>query len=270
MQGPERQDRDDLTLLAEAARAAGEIALRYWQNDPKAWEKSEGAGPVTEADLEIDKMLARDLQAARPSYGWLSEESQDDPARLAAKRGFIVDPIDGTRAFMDGSGDFSHALAVVEDGLVRAAVVYLPAVGRLYAAARDGGALCNETPLRISGHAEEAGARILTTKVNFEPRYWPHGAPPVSRHFRSSLAYRLALVGEGRYDGMLTFRPTWEWDSAAGSLIAAEAGAKVCDREGQDLRFNRPDPRSAGVFAGSRALVDKFMARLSGQTGLTA
>lgn len=262
-------DRDDLALLIDAARAAGDIALRYWQNNPKAWEKSEGAGPVTEADLEIDLILSRDLQAARPSYGWLSEESQDGPARLLARRGFIVDPIDGTRAFMDGSGDFSHALAVVEDGLVRAAVVYLPAVDRLYAATLGGGAFCNGSPMSASHHAEEEGARILTTKVNFEPRYWPHGAPLVSRHFRSSLAYRLALVGEGRYDGMLTFRATWEWDSAAGSLIAAEAGAKVCDRDGQPLTFNRPDPRSAGVFAGSQALVDKFMARLSGQTGLT-
>ncbi|MCV2876221.1 3'(2'),5'-bisphosphate nucleotidase CysQ [Rhodobacteraceae bacterium XHP0102] len=263
-------DRDDLALLTEAARAAGDVALRYWQNNPRAWEKSEGAGPVTEADLEIDRLLSRDLKAARPSYGWLSEESQDGPARLSARRGFIIDPIDGTRAFMDGSGDFSHALAVVEDGRVRAAVVYLPAVDRLYAATLGGGAFCNDRPLSASRHAEEEGARILTTKVNFEPRYWPHGAPSVSRHFRSSLAYRLALVGEGRYDGMLTFRPTWEWDSAAGSLIAAEAGAKVCDRDGLPLTFNRPDPRSAGVFAGSQALVDKFMARLSGQTGLTA
>ena len=103
---------DDLSLLERAAREAGEIALRYWRRDPQVWDKADGAGPVTEADLAVNAHLEQMLRAARPDYGWLSEESPDDPARLAAGHCFVIDPIDGTRAFIDGLAGFSHSLAI--------------------------------------------------------------------------------------------------------------------------------------------------------------
>lgn len=112
---------DDLALLDAAARAAGAIALRYWRRSPETWDKGDGAGPVSEADLAIDRMLAADLRAARPDYGWLSEESADEPGRLGAARTFIIDPIDGTRAFLDGTPDFAVSLAVADAGRVTAA-----------------------------------------------------------------------------------------------------------------------------------------------------
>ncbi|MCW3783828.1 3'(2'),5'-bisphosphate nucleotidase CysQ [Defluviimonas salinarum] len=240
----------DLDLLTEAARAAGAIARRFFRASPGIWHKPGGAGPVTEADLEVNRMLHAELGAARPGYGWLSEETPDDPARLGTERTFIIDPIDGTRAFIEGDTSFAHSLAVAEDGRITAAVVYLPMKDMLYAATAAGPATLNGTPIRASVKTGAEGATLLTAKPNLASEHWKDGTPPpFQRKFRASLAWRLCLVAEGRYDAMLTLRPSWEWDIAAGDLIARQAGATVTDRKGLPLRFNAADPRTAGVIA---------------------
>jgi myo-inositol-1(or 4)-monophosphatase len=251
----------DLALLIEAAHMAGEIALRHFEGDRAATEKPGDQGPVTEADLEVDRALRAMLLAERPDYGWLSEESEDDPARLAAARVFVVDPIDGTRAFIEGGKAWSHSLAVVEKGRAVAAVVHLPRLMRTYSAAAGKGALRNGAPIRASGHQDLAGARVLLNATQLAPEFWPGGVPPVERHFRSSIAYRLCLAGEGRFDGMVTFRETWEWDCAAGDLVAREAGAAVTDRRGESLLFNKPRPTLRGVIAAAPGLHQGLLER---------
>lgn len=240
----------DLALLNDAAREAGEIALGFWREDPQVWDKG-GDDPVSEADFAVDTHLKERLLAARPDYGWVSEETVDDPARLQAKRVFIVDPIDGTRAFVAGEKTWAHSLAVVEAGNVIAACVFLPVREKMYLSELGQGATLNGTPLQASNRAGLDGATVLSPKVSFRDEHWKNGPPPVERHFRPSLAYRLALIGEGRFDAMLTLRPSWEWDIAAGALIAEEAGAKVTDRHGETLTFNSPARQTAGVIAAS-------------------
>ncbi len=242
----------DLGLLVEAARAAGEVALGYARRGYTVEDKGGGAGPVTEADFAVDTLLRDTLTAARPGHGWLSEETEDSADRLACDSVFVVDPIDGTRAFVDGGKDWSHSLAIVRNGVPVAAVVYLPRRDLLFAAEAGGGATLNGVPIRASGAGFD-GASVLANRWTFEAKYWRR-PPPVKRHFRSSLAYRLCLVAEGRFDAMATLRPTWHWDIAAGALIAAEAGATVTDRTGAPLRFNTPDPRSPGTLAGGTAV----------------
>lgn len=249
MQAPEA----DLALLIEAAEAAGEIALRHFRNDPEVWHKPDDAGPVTEADLEVDAYLRATLTAARPDYGWLSEETEDDPARLNAERVFIVDPIDGTRAYIEGQDSWSHSLAIAENGRVTAGLVFLPVKGVSYSAVLGQGAFRNGEALTTSGRAQLAGSDILATRPNMEPQHW-RVLPQIARHHRPSLAYRFCLVAEGRYDAMLTLRDAWEWDIAAGSLIAAESGAVVTDRLNQPLQFNMPDPASNGVITANPLL----------------
>jgi myo-inositol-1(or 4)-monophosphatase len=187
--------------------------------------------------------------AARPGYGWLSEETPDDPARLDCENVFIVDPIDGTRAFVAGEESFAHALAVARRGRVTAGVVFLPALDRLYCASDGSAALGDGRPIRASTRGALDGAQVLTTKATLAPEKWPGGVPGVERHFRASLAWRLCLAAEGRFDGMLTLRDTWEWDIAAASLIAERAGVVVTDRHGAPLRFNTPAARAEGVLA---------------------
>jgi myo-inositol-1(or 4)-monophosphatase len=243
----------DLALLTQAARAAGEIALRYWQNTPAVWEKGD-QGPVTEADIAVNDMLKSTLRAARPSYGWLSEETPDDGARLQCEDVFIIDPIDGTRAFIAGEPYFAHSLAVAHRGEVVAAAVYLPAKDLLFTASHDAPAMLDGMAISATSTRLQDGANILTPKANLLPDFWQGAPPAFQRSFRASLAYRLCLVAEGRHDGMLTFRPTWEWDIAAGALIASKAGARVTDRHGQALRFNNATPQTAGVLAANPAL----------------
>ena len=257
----------DLALLTAAAEAAGEIARSHFGRGPAAWDKGAGQGPVSEADLEIDLMLRDRLLAARPGYGWLSEESADDPARLASDAVFIVDPIDGTRAFLEGQKGFAHALAVARGGKVTAAVVHLPLLERTYTARAGSGAFVNDRPLVTPPRQGLVGARILASRGQLDPALWPGGLPLIERHFRPSLAWRLCLVAEGAFHGTVTLRDTWDWDTAAAGLIAEEAGARVTDRFGAPLAFNTPAPRSAGLLAGPTGVHAGFLQGLRAQSG---
>ena len=252
---------DDLALLVEAAHRGGEAALGFWGASPAAWDKGGGLGPVSEADLAVDRILTEVLRTARPDYGWLSEETDDDRTRLSAERVFIVDPIDGTRSFLEGATTWAISIAVARHGSVEAAVVALPARRQSYSARRGCGADLDGTPLRASSRNRVEGSRVLAPRAALAPEAWgAAGPPPVDRHFRPSLAYRLCLVAEGRYDGMMTFRDCWEWDVAAGSLIASEAGAEVSDRDGAPLVFNTEAAATPGLVAAGAHLHGALLA----------
>lgn len=252
----------DLALLIDAARAAGDVARRYTGATAQSWDKPDGAGPVTEADLAVNETLAQILLPARPDYGWLSEESPDTPDRLTAEKVFIIDPIDGTRSFIEGATTWAHALAVAEQGVVTAAVIYLPMLDRLYAAAAGHGATVNDTAITPTQQPVLEDATVLAARPAMESRLWRNGPPKFKREYRPSLAYRMATVAEGRFDGMLTLRQSWEWDVAAGDLILREAGALVTDRAGLPLRFNNPHPAVNGVLAGGAAVHAGLLAGL--------
>lgn len=258
------QGRDDLALLLDVAHRAGEMSRGFLAAGLRVQNKPDGQGPVTDADLAIDAMLRDTLTAARPDHGWLSEETPDTPARLSHRRVFVVDPIDGTRTFIDGQKGFAHVLAVVEDGVPVLAVVHLPLLDLTYAAAAGQGATLNGQPMQVSTVDDGTGAQVLAARPQLAPEMWPGGVPDVTLHFRPSLAWRLALVAEGRFDAMLTLRPTWHWDIAAGSLLISEAGGRVTDGLGQALRFNTPKPQSQGVIAGGAALHADLVARRTG------
>jgi myo-inositol-1(or 4)-monophosphatase len=245
---------EDRDLLIHAADLAGQIARKFHRTNPRVWDKADGAGPVTEADLEIDKILRDRLLAARPNYGWLSEETEDSPDRLSKSRVFVVDPIDGTQAFIDGTSAFAHSLAVVENGRPIAAVVYLPVQEKLYAAATGSGATLNDDVIQANDARDGSKPRVLATRHTMTERYWPVALPDIERVYRPSLAYRMALVGEGRMHGMATFRATWEWDIAAGALIIEEAGGITSDGHGRTLRFNNPTPQVDGVLTATKRL----------------
>lgn len=253
----------DLPLLIEAAHAAGEIAARLSGKPLETRMKPAGAGPVCEADLAVNAMLDDMLRAARPDYGWLSEESADDGARLNHDRVFIVDPIDGTRSFLEGARTWAHSLAVAEGGTVTAAVVYLPMRDKLYAAAAGQGATLNEVPIRTALRRDPEGASLLAARPAYDKGNWRGNVPALLRAYRPSLAYRLSLVAEGRFDAMLTLRPAWEWDIAAGDLILREAGALISDRAARPLGFNNRVPRLDGVLAANPVLHKALAGALS-------
>ncbi len=280
---PALEENPDLALLLAAAAEAGEIAKRRFRRPQRMWEKPAGEGLVTEADLEIDEALRARLLGARPGWGWLSEETERLPTLSTGARGsstaaapeaegdapdacpapspkvepetlFIIDPIDGTRAFAGGDSRFSHALAIVRAGAPVAAVVHLPLKGLTYYALAGHGAWLNGRPIYVSGRADPEGARVLASRASLDPAHWPGGTPQVKRAFRPSLAWRLALVAEGAFDAALSLGAVHDWDIAAGSLIAAEAGALVTDAKGQPLRFAMPQAQNKGLLVAPPAL----------------
>ncbi len=230
-------DESDLELLKRAALEAGRLAERFFRRNPNTWTK-EGGSPVSEADIAVDRHLRTMLVGARPDYGWLSEESADDPSRRQRAATFVVDPIDGTRAFIEGSDLWCVSLAVVVEGRPVVAALSAPARGEIYVASRGGGAWMGECRLSVSDWPDVAGARIGA------PRGWLRtetirgsGAHPQA-HI-PSLAYRFAQVAANRLDAAFAGPRAHDWDLAASHLLVHEAGGRLTELDGLPPRYNR-------------------------------
>ena len=250
----------DRDLLIAAVRDAGAVAREGYASVSKTWEKSKG-NPVTETDLAVDRFLNERLRAARPDYGWLSEETADTPERLSAKRIFIVDPIDGTLAFIKRKPEFAVCAAVIDAGAPVAAAIYNPITDELFAAAAGAGATLNGAPIHVSARAELEGCRMLVARDVIEHPAWPVPWPKMDLGKRASIAYRMALVANGAYDGMMAFSSKYEWDSASGALIVAEAGGLATTHTGAALPYNQPTPTHRSLICAGPALHATIMAR---------
>ncbi|MBL4595013.1 MAG: 3'(2'),5'-bisphosphate nucleotidase CysQ [Robiginitomaculum sp.] len=251
----------DLSLLETAARGAGALAMHWFANPGKVWDKGD-QHPVTEADLAVDQQLKEVLRAARPDYGWLSEETVDDRSRLHAARVFIVDPIDGTRAFIQGKPHFSISIAIVEKGRPIAGAVFNPALDEMYLAAKDKGASLNGEPIRIRTCASLLDCRMIANEGLFRQKHWRESWPAMQYCTRNSMAYRIALVASGAHDVTLTLRPKSDWDLAAADLIANEAGATITDPDGVAFAYNLPSVTKSGVICAGRTLHDLIRQRM--------
>ena len=254
-------DAADLALLKEAARACGPRLRETYQTEVKSWSKG-AAGPVTEIDLEIDAQLKTHLCGFRPDYGWLSEESVDDSDRLSRARIFIVDPIDGTSAFMAGQPEFCVALAVVEAGKAVASVVYNPITEELFAAQVGAGAELNDAPIRVSARGELENSRLIGRPNWFKSPRWTNPWPELHAEHRVALQYRLCLIANGEFDGMFSLGAKADWDVAAGALIVAEAGGKVSNPWAEQLVFNQPEALNPGVVAAGPDLYPLLIERV--------
>jgi myo-inositol-1(or 4)-monophosphatase len=261
---PEREasDQNDLALLVASLREGGEIARSFFGGRYKRWDKGRG-NPVTEADIAIDHHLKQVLLAARPSYGWLSEETEDDPARLARERVFLVDPIDGTHGFLKGRPHFTVVAAVVTQGRPVAAAIYNPITDDMYAAVIGGGTTCNGIPIRVSTASALETARLLAPRDTYEDPHWRKPLPStMTVENRASIAYRLALVAEGTFDAMVSLSSKSEWDVVAGDLILHEAGGCVTSQTGALLAYNKAKPVLHGVVGAGPFLHREILDRL--------
>ena len=237
---------DDLELLRSAAVAAGIVAAGFFRHAVKAWEK-DNASPVTEADIMVDRQLRAMLLGARPGYGWLSEETVDDRSRLSGKRAFIVDPIDGTRGFIRGEDSWTISLAVAEDGIPIAGVVYAPARDELYEAARGTGARLNARPLVRRKLANMPIVIPGPGAVHAELQ--AAGLDYVRGPHLPSLAYRLVQVATGALDAVPVRRGSSDWDIAGAAAILGECGIFFEDVCMGALRFNRLETRHGALAA---------------------
>ena len=243
----------DRELLVAAVREAGVIARAGFEGISKSWEKSKG-NPVTETDLAVDKFLRERLCEARSDYGWLSEESADNTDRLTKARIFVVDPIDGTLAFIKRKPEFTICAAVVEAGLPVAAAIYNPLTEEMFAAALGAGATMNGDAIHVTDRAQLEGCRMLVAQDVIKHPAWPKPWPEMNIGKRASIAYRMALVANGTYDAMMALSTKCEWDSASGTLIVQEAGGLATMHSGAPLPYNQPAPLHRSLICAGPAL----------------
>lgn len=237
--------------LEAAVREAGALALRLFRTPIKTWTKGRNS-PVSEVDVAVDTLLKEKLADAGPDYGWLSEESVDDRSRLSARRVWIVDPIDGTRAYVAGLIDWTISAALVEDGRPILAALFAPVSDEMFLAAAGWGATCNGVPIAVTTGNTLAGARIAGPKHHLEQllRRWPEIVPIPKIH---SLALRIARVAQGQVDIALASGNGQDWDLAAADLLVHEADGVLTTIAGEYLTYNRPDPIHGALVATGRS-----------------
>ena len=259
----------DRLRLEEIVREAGRIAMSQWPGadvpggrELKSWAKDSAGSPVSVADLEVDDFLHRELGALLPSAGWLSEESEDRPERLARGLCWLVDPIDGTRDFIRGRTGWAVSVALVSSAR--------PLIGMLVAPARGPepggeewfgiagqGAWRNAERLQASTRREFSGARVPADMLP------PEDQDLVTIEKPNSIALRIAMVAAGEADLVATLRWGFEWDIAAATLIAREAGAAISDAFGAPLAYNKRDPRAFGLLVSAPAIHRAAVERLA-------
>jgi myo-inositol-1(or 4)-monophosphatase len=234
-----------LTEVRRIVTAAGAVIEEIRASGQIHTQSKEDESPVTRADRAADALLRSQLPDAFPA-AWLSEETADDAARLEADRLWVVDPLDGTREFVEGLAEYSVAVALVMAGRPVLGVVHSPATGDTYWATRGGGAFHNGTAIRVA-----EGEALLTSRSEMRRGEFA----PLERHWLltpiGSIELKLALVAAGRAALTLSRGPKHEWDVCAGSLIVREAGGLATDMFGDDLTFNRPFPKVKGILAGA-------------------
>lgn len=251
----------DLDLILDAAREAGELALRM-RAAGLTIDYKPGNSPVTDADLAADALLKRRLSEARPDYGWLSEETADNRERLTKDRLFVVDPIDGTRAFLKDRPWWAVSIAVVEGRQPIAGVVVAPQLQETYTATAGGGARRNGSQIHASKVAALEDCGMVGDPRMFGHPSWPRPWPNMRIAQRNSTAYRMCLVGAGEFDAALALVAKADWDLAAADLIAREAGAVVTDHEGHGFVYNNEKPAQKSLLCATPGLAPLIMERV--------
>jgi myo-inositol-1(or 4)-monophosphatase len=254
----------DLDLICDAARQAGEIAHGFFGRSPEVWWKNEGKSPVSAADFAANERLQEVLLKARPDYGWLSEENDDDMSRLERDTVFVVDPIDGTRAFIAGEDTWCVSVAVVHRGTPVAGVLVAPALKEEFSAFLDGPALKNDAPISVTAGRRNAEL-VIAADETLVKKFDPGFLKDIHRvRYIPSLAYRLAMVADGRIDGTIVRRNSHDWDLAAADLILERAGGRLCDLEQRRLVYNRAEVRHDMLVAGADHALESLLPQLLG------
>lgn len=251
----------DLALISDVAREAGHLSLEWLEKGAKRWDKSPN-NPVTEADIACNDLIAKRLRTARPDYGWLSEETRDNAADRSQDRVFVVDPIDGTKDFVNGESGFCVSIALVEDGQPVAGAVYNPNFDELVSARTGGGAWLNGERVVVTEEASLACSMIGQPEVFARSNafHWPDirliGQVP------NAMAWRMSLVAAGHWDATVALNDKADWDLAAAVLLVQEAGGVATDRNGDPFVFNRESVIQKGAVAAGADLHPLIMERL--------
>jgi myo-inositol-1(or 4)-monophosphatase len=235
-------------VLLDVIRTAGKEAMRLAVDGFETIQKPDRS-PVTSADLAVNRILQSRLETAFPQDGWLSEESPDNLDRLQKNRAWVVDPIDGTKAFINGEPEFCISVALIERGRPVVASIFNPSTDEVFTATKGGGVRLNNelvVPQTVgNGHHPVIAMNPWERQLD---RFSSLASSITTQPIRS-IAWVLALTAAGRIQAAATLEPENEWDVAAGALLITEAGGSISDGSGQGLIFNRREPRYGGIIA---------------------
>ena len=234
-----------ISNVVALAKQAGRKALEIYQREEFGAGLKQDASPITEADLASNGIIAEGLAG----HGWpvLSEESRQAPfeVRREWRRYWLVDPLDGTKEFINRTGEFTVNIALIEDNHPILGVVYAPAVDRLYHAAKKCGAyrvMAGEHARIFVSTSKPARLRVVASRSHRGDALDAY-LEKLGEHECVSMgsSLKFCLVAEGSADLYPRLGPTMEWDTAAAQCIVEEAGGRVTDLEGMRLRYNKPD-----------------------------
>ena len=252
--------KSDLNLAREAAVEAGNIILKYYRSDYEIEQKGYH-NPVTTADKKADQTIKKTLLTARPEYGWLSEETKDSSTRLKKRFVWIVDPIDGTKEFINGVPEFAVSIALVEYGEPILGVIYNPVTKEIFYAEKNKGSFFNNTKIKCSSKEKISEMKILISRSELKRGDWNEYVDifgcvePVG-----SVAYKLAMTAAGKADVFISLKPKNEWDVCAGHCIINEAGGRLVNLSGDRRRYNLENPLiDFGIISGDSIAVNKIL-----------
>ena len=251
-------DYSNVLKRIEAALAAATEALKEFTPGKIQSTLKTGGDPVTEADVLLDKILKKEL--LRNDEGWLSEETVDDLSRLENECVWIVDPLDGTREFIEGIPEWCVSIAYIVNGKPQAAGICNPATGETFLGTRTSGVRLNGRPVGVSDKTDLQTATVLASRSEVKRGEWKRFEGAFEVIPMGSVAYKLARVAAGLNDATFTLVPKNEWDVAAGWLLVEAAGGKVQDKDMQARRFNQKDPLLPGMIATPPSLNQKIIA----------
>ena len=248
----------ELKLAIDAAKKAGAIIMNYYKADYEIRDKSYH-NPVTTADHAADSCLKKMLMEARPEYGWLSEETVDSPDRLSKERVWVVDPLDGTKEFIEGVPNFVVSVALVENGIPIVGVLYNPVTKETFTAANGEGAHLNGESIQCMTKEDIGEMVILNSRSETRRGLWePFNGVFGELRAIGSVAYKLGITAAGHADIFASLRPKNEWDICAGNCIINEAGGKLIDLKGNLRVYNQANTLiEPGLIAGDVDAVDK-------------
>jgi myo-inositol-1(or 4)-monophosphatase len=254
----------DAALLADTVRQAGALALSLFRTELKSWTKG-ASSPVSEADIRVNDLIESRLRSATPEYGWLSEESADDDARLEKHLVWIVDPIDGTRGYLAGREDWCVSVALVDNAKPLLAAVFAPASDEFFFAMRGRGAARNDVPVYATSGTELDFSRMAGPKPLVE-RLSSQRSGEIILHPRiGSLALRLCRVAQGSLDAAFAGGQSRDWDLAAANLIVQEANGSMTALSGDTILYNRREVTHGVLVAAGRdrhaSIVEHFRNR---------
>ncbi len=243
---------DDLDRI-EAALDLAAAALIPFTPGAIASRMKEGDDPVTAADLAVNEVLLEALP--RDGEGWLSEETADDASRLDCERAWVVDPVDGTREFIQGIPEWCISIGLVVNGKPVAGGILSPTAGHRMVGSVDDGVKLDGVPTRVTSCDRLEGALVLASRSEVKRGEWePFFTTPISVRNMGSVAYKLACVGAGMADATWTLVPKHEWDVAAGAALVVAGGGAVFGPDGEEILFNQANPKLPGFVAAAGGL----------------